>query len=182
MLTDDCSRLKINNLRLILSCFYVYLLSNTFKYVKQVVFHYPNHLFDFHNYVLFRCLIGLIFQTIYSILILYSLWLKHLASLMLTVFLFTAFLIARLIFDIYGNNYQYSIYFPFEYVIKKDSTKNSKGKILIEEISDLIIELIINTIGILLTIVCIFRMLRKQWKQRKQMEFKMKIIRRKTVC
>jgi len=189
MLTNDSFQSKINNLRVVLNCFYVYLISNVFQYTKQVIFQYPYSFSIMYTkiYILIRCLVSAVCIILYSILIIYSLWFERVGTLSLTILLLIIFLIIRLVFDIHGymiGYFDYSLYPPFELITKNLTIiNNNKQKQFIEEITDFSIELIINIIGIMLTMFIISRMIRKKWK-RKQVKLdavKIDVKRRGTV-
>lgn len=176
MLTNECIQSKINNLRVILNCFYIYLIFDTFQYVKQVIFQYPYSLSIIYTkiYLIIRSFVSAFCIILYSILIIYSLWSKHVGILLNSIILLTIFLAIRFIFDLHGyiiGYFEYSLYPPFE-LIRKNLTKinNNKQKQILEEITDFTIELIRNLIGIILTISIFIRMIGKKWKRKQQME------------
>jgi len=173
MLTHDSFQSNINNLRIVLNCFYIYLIINACQYAKKVIFQYPYSVSII--YISIRSIISAFCIFLYSILIIYSLWSKRIVILSISLLLLTIFLIIRLISDIYGYSFgyfEYSLYPPFE-LIKTNLIKINinKQKQIIEEIIDFNIELIRNIIGILLTIFIIIRMKRIKW-ERKQIELR----------
>jgi putative exporter of polyketide antibiotics len=108
-------------------------------------------------------------------------------TLSISILLLIILLIIRFVFDLYGYSvgyFEHSLYSPFE-LITRNLTKinNSQQKQIIEEITDFIMELIINIIGILLTMFIIIRMLRKKRNRRhRELEaLAMDVLRRMTV-
>lgn len=189
MSTNDCFHLKINNLRVILNCFYVYRISNAFQYAKHVIFQYPDTISAIYPriYLCIRSVVSAVCILLYSILIMYSLWFARVGILSISILLLIILLIIRFIFDLYGYSIGYihhSVYPPFELIITNiTKINNSKQKQMLEEITDLSIELIVNIIGILLTMFITLRMLRKK-RRRRQMELealRIDVIRRMTV-
>lgn len=189
MLTNNCFHLKINNLRVILNCFYAYLISNSFQYAKQVIFQYPYSFSTIYPriYISIRSILSVFCILLYSILIIYSLWFERVGTLSISILLLIILLIIRFVFDLYGYSvgyFEHSLYSPFE-LITRNLTKinNSQQKQIIEEITDFIMELIINIIGILLTMFIIIRMLRKKRNRRhRELEaLAMDVLRRMTV-
>ncbi|CAF1196355.1 unnamed protein product [Rotaria sp. Silwood1] len=189
MLSDNCFHPKINNLRVVLNCFYVYLICNAFEYTKQVIFQYPYSISKIYPriYVSIRSIASTFCILIYSSLILYALWFEHVGLLSISIILLIILLIIRFVFDIYGYSvgyFEYSLYPPFD-TITTNITRinNNKEKQIKEEITDFSMELIMNMIGILLTMFIIIRMLRKKCRRR-QMELaalRIDVIRRGTV-
>ena len=175
MLTNTRFHLKINNLRVILNLFYAYLISKAFQYAKQVIFQYPHSNSTIYPriYISIRSVVSAFCILLYSILIIYSLWFERVGILLISILLLIIFIIIRCIFDVYGYSisyYEHSLYSPFELITTNLTKINiSKEKQTIEEITDFSIELIINIIGILLTMFIIIRMLRKK-RKRRQME------------
>ena len=174
MLTNVCLHPKINNLRFVLNCFYIYLISNAFKNVKQVIFQYPYSVLTVYPeiYITIRSIVSALGIFLYSILIIYSLWIERVSILLVSAVLLSILFIIRFIFDIHGYSigyFQYSLYPPFE-LITTNLTKinNAKQKQILEEITDFSIELIINIIGILLTMFIIIRIIRKNRNKRQR--------------
>jgi hypothetical protein len=189
MLSNDYIYPKINNLRVFLNCFYVYLISSAFEYAKQVIIQYPHSILKLYPklYVSIRSVVSAFCICLYSILIIYSLWFERVGSLVITIILFIFFFIIRLIFDIYGystNSFEYSLYPPFQFITTNLTQINiTIQKQMLDEITDFSIELLINIIGILLTVFIIIRMLRKklQRRQRGLEALRLAVIRRKTM-
>lgn len=189
MLTNESFQSKINNLRVILNCFYIYLIFNTLYYAKQVIFQYPYLISNLYTniYLIIRSLVSAFCIISYSILIIYSLWFKRVGILIHSLLLLIIFLLIRLIMDFYGyliGYFEYSLYPPFE-LIRNNLTiiNNNKQKQILEEIIDFNIELIRNLLGIILTIFIIIRMMKKKRKG-KEIELenlKNTSIRRRTV-
>ena len=186
MLTNDACQAKINNLRVLLNCFYIYLISNACQYAKQVIFQYPSSTSII--YLSIRSLLSAFSIFFSAISILYALWSKRVGIASIAILLWIIFLIIRLSFDLYGygNGYfEYSLYPPFEYIGKNFSQlKYNEEKAINEEITDFSIELILNLLAILLTILIIIRMIRRKWQRKRQMELEalaMNGIRRTTV-
>ncbi len=172
MLTKNDFYLKINNLRVVLNCFYIYLISNAFQHAKQVIFQHLNSFSII--YVSIRTLLSALFILFTSILILYSLWTECIGLLSISTLLLIIFLTIRWMFDLYGYSSGYlqnSLYPPFQFF-------ENNHQQFSEEITDFCFELMINILVILLTIFIILRM------RRKRMAFetvRMNVLRRMTV-
>jgi hypothetical protein len=135
-------------LRLFLTCFYIYLNCQTFLYVKRVIFHYALLSSPFTHpylYIHIRAIVGSCVSLIYRCLLLYALW-RKMADLLLISIVFLATLIClRLIFDFYGYFSGYikqSLYYPFN---------SFDTKPMAEEMVDSIFSLIQNSIGLVLS-------------------------------
>ncbi|CAF2500147.1 unnamed protein product [Rotaria sp. Silwood2] len=189
MLSNDCFQPKINNLRVVLNCFYVYLICNVFQYAKQVIFQYPYSTSKLSPriYMSIRSIVSVFCILICSNLILYALWFEHVGLLSISTILLLVLLIIRFVFDIYGYSvgyFEYSLYPPFDLITTNiTKIKKNKEKQIKEEMTDFSMELIMNMIGILLTMFIIIRMIIKKYKRR-QMELaalRIDVIRRMTV-
>ena len=156
MLTNNDFYLKINNIRVVLNCFYIYFISIAFQHAKYVIFQYPNTYSII--YILARTLLSALYILFISILILYSLWTERIGLLTISTILFIIFLTIRWMFDLYGYSSGYlknSLYPPFEFI-------GNYQKQFSEEITDFSLELMINILGILLTLFVLIRMRRKR--------------------
>jgi hypothetical protein len=95
-------------LRLFLTCFYIYLNCQTFLYVKRVIFHYALLSSPFTHpylYIHIRAIVGSCVSLIYRCLLLYALW-RKMADLLLISIVFLATLIClRLIFPVILNSH-----------------------------------------------------------------------------
>ncbi|CAF3674794.1 unnamed protein product [Rotaria sordida] len=189
MLSNDCFHPKIDNLRVVLNCFYVYLICNAFQYAKQVIFQYPYSISKIYPriYISTRSIVSAFCILICSSLILYTLWFEHAGLLLVSIILLIVLLLIRFIFDIYGYSvgyFEYSLYPSFDLITTNITKINiTKEKQMKEEITDFSMELIINIIGILLTMFIVIRMIRKKYKRR-QMELealRIDVIRRVTL-
>jgi hypothetical protein len=172
MLTNNDFYLKINNFRVILNCFYIYFISNAFQHAKYVIFQYQNTYSII--YIFTRTLVSAFCILFISSLILYSLWIERVGLLTISTLLFIIFLTIRWMFDLYGYSSGYlknSLYPPFEF-FENDYKQFS------EEITDFSFELMINILGIILTLFIIIRMRRKRTAFE---TFRMDVFRRMTV-
>ncbi|UJR15445.1 hypothetical protein I4U23_002388 [Adineta vaga] len=184
--------IEINNLRVLLNCFYAYLVSTTFQYTKHVIFQSTNSISSIHLkiYLSIRSLISTFCITIYSILIIYSLWFERVGILSISLLLLFILFIIRFLFDLYYyyhlGSFENSLDSSFEFLrmnLTQINKTMTKEKQMNEEITDFIMELIINMIGILLTVFIISRMLRTK-RVKRQMELEAlsnDLIRRMTV-
>ncbi|CAF3427211.1 unnamed protein product [Rotaria socialis] len=135
-------------LRLLLTCFYIYLNCHTILYVKQVIFHYAFLSSPFtypYTYIHIRTIVGSCVSLIYRCLLLYALWCKMADLLLISIIFLTALICLRIVFDFYGYFSGYikqSLYYPFNTFDKKSIT---------EEIIDLIFALMQHFIGLLLS-------------------------------
>ncbi|UJR29154.1 hypothetical protein I4U23_010368 [Adineta vaga] len=136
-------------LRLLLTCFYIYLNCHTILYIKQVSFHFFLLTSPFSQpfvYMHIRATVGSCVSLIYRCLLLYALWKKMADLLLVSIIFLTALISLRVIFDLYGYFSGYikqSLYYPFPSLETKTMT---------EEIVDLIFTLIRNCIGLILSI------------------------------
>ncbi|CAF1277020.1 unnamed protein product [Adineta ricciae] len=160
---------KLNNLRVLLNCFYAYLISSTFQYTKQVLFHSSDSIY-LKIYLFTRSLISTVCICLYSILIIYSLWLESVQILSISLLLLSILFVVRFISDLYYSNLDN--YTPALFMNINATQINStliQSKQLQEEITDLTMELITNLTGVLLTMFIVIRMLKSK-RARKQME------------
>lgn len=136
-------------LRILLTCFYIYLNCQTLFYVKEVVFHYSllsSPFTDPYTYIHIRAIVGSCVSLFYSCLLLYALWRKKADLLLISIIFLTALICLRVIFDLYcyfSGYIKRSLYYPFDSFDTKSMT---------EEIIDLIFALIRNCIGLILSI------------------------------
>ncbi|CAF0916022.1 unnamed protein product [Rotaria sordida] len=142
-------RFHRTELRLLLTCFYIYLNCHTILYVKQVIFHNSLLSSPFthpYTYIHIRTIVGSTVGLVYRCLLLYALWRKMPDLLLISIIFLTALMCLRIFFDIYGYLSGYikqSLYYPFNSLDKKSMT---------EEIIDLIFSLIQNSFGLVLSI------------------------------
>ena len=154
--SQEMHRSHRSELRILLTCFYIYLNCNTFLYMKQTFFHnslltspftYP------YTYVHIRAIIGNCISVLYRSLLLYALWRQMPDLLLVSIIFLIVLLVIRLIFDIYGYYSGYiarSLYYPFE---------SFKTKSMFEEITDLILTLACNCFGLIFSIYMLIDMM-----------------------
>jgi hypothetical protein len=136
-------------LRLLLTCFYIYLNYQTLIYIKQVTFHYSLLTSPFqypYTYIHIRAIPGNCTLFIYRCLLLYALWYKMSSLFLISIIFHIGLLCLRIIFDFYGYYSGYiiqSLYYPFQ---------SFQTKSIIEEIIDFIFEFIQNSFGLILSI------------------------------
>ncbi|CAF2510008.1 unnamed protein product [Rotaria sp. Silwood2] len=136
-------------LRLLLTCFYIYLNCQTILHVKLVIFHNSLLSSPFthpYTYIHIRAIIGGCVSLVYRCLLLYAIWRKMADLLLISIIFLTALTCLRIIFDFYGYFSGYikqSLYYPFDSFDKKS---------MAEEIIDLIFALIQNSFGLILSI------------------------------
>ncbi|CAF0960986.1 unnamed protein product [Adineta ricciae] len=135
-------------LRLLLTCLYIYLNYQTIVYIKQVIFHFSFFESPFDQpfmYIHIRATVGSCVSLIYRCLLLYALW-KKMADLLLVSIIFLGALAGlRVIFDVYGYFSGYikqSLYYPFPSFETKQMT---------EEVVDLVFVLLRNCVGLVLS-------------------------------
>jgi hypothetical protein len=132
-------------LRLLLTCFYIHLICHTFLYIKQVFFHNSLLSSPFRHpyaYVHIRAIVGSCVSLLYRFLLLYALWRRMAALLLISIIFLATLTTMRLFLDFYGYFSGYieqSLYYPFEPFDKK---------LMIEEIIDLVFALIQDGIGL----------------------------------
>lgn len=135
-------------LRLLLTCFYIYLNCQSFLYVKHVIFHYGLLSTPFthpYMYIHIRAIVGNCISLIYRVFLLYAIWHKMADLLLISITFLAALMCLRLIFDLYGYFSGYikqSLYYPFD---------SFDTKTMAEEIIDLIFSLIQNSVGLVLS-------------------------------
>ncbi|CAF0715303.1 unnamed protein product [Adineta steineri] len=143
--TFEMNRSHYIELRLLLTCFYIYLNYHTLIYMKQVIFHYSMLTSPFTHpylYIHIRAIVGGCISLTYRYFLVYALWRKMADLLLISIIFLITVLSLRFLFDIYGYSTGYikqSLYYPFN---SFDTKKMS------EEIIDLIFALIRNSIGL----------------------------------
>ncbi len=143
-------------LRLLLTCFYIYLNCYTLLYMKQVVFHYSLLSSPFthpYAYIYIRAVAGNFAALVYRLLLLYALWHKMIDLLLISIIFLTGLICLRLIFDFYGYYSGYikeSLYYPFHSFDTKSMT---------EEIVDLVFSFIKNCFGLVLSIYMLMNLI-----------------------
>jgi hypothetical protein len=136
-------------LRLLLTCFYIYLNFQTLIYIKQVTFHYSLLSKPFkhpYTYIHIRAVPGNCTSLIYRCLLLYALWHKMSDLLLISIIFLIGLLFLRATFDFYGYYSGYitrSLYYPFQ---------SFENKSMVEEIIDSGFSLVQNCFGIVLSI------------------------------
>ena len=182
--TDMDTSSDIDHLRVVLHCFYFGLGSHSFQYAKQVIVHYPHA----NVYVSVRGIVGCFCTSFYSLLILYALWAARVAVLAVSIVLLAVLVVVRAVFDIYGyatHSCPYSLYPPFERLREGNQAANTTVpmKPMLEEMTDFSLELLVNSMAVLLACVMLIRRLAEAWN-RKQMDIealRMDVLRRMTV-
>ena len=133
-------------LRLLLTCLYIYLNCYTFLYAKQVIFHYSlfsSSSANGYTYIHIRTIVGSCVSLIYRCLLLYALWRKMADLLLISIIFLAALTGIQLILDVYGYFSGYvkqSLYYPFN---------SFDTKLMIEEVIDLIFALIQDCTGLI---------------------------------
>lgn len=146
-----------SELRILITCFYIYLNCCTFLYMKQTLFHYSLLTSPFtypYTYIHIRAIIGNFTTIFYRILLLYALWRQMSDLLLISIIFLFVLLCIRLIFDVYGYYSGYitrSLYYPFESFERKSMS---------EEIIDLFFTIARNCFGLLLSIYMLVDMMK----------------------
>lgn len=136
-------------LRLLLTCFYIYLNCHTLLYIKQVIFHYSllsSPLTYPYTYIHILSIAVNCAALIYRFLLLYALWHKMVDLFLVSIIFLAALICLRPIFDLYGyysGLIKQSLYYPFHSFNIKSIT---------EEVIDLIFVFIQNSFGLILSI------------------------------
>ena len=159
-------------LRLLLTCFYIYLNYQTLIYIKHVTFHYSLLSSPFqhpYTYIHIRALAGNCTSFIYRCLLLYALWHKMSDLLLVSIIFLIGLLCLRIIFDFYGYYSGYitrSLYYPFQSLTSKS---------MIEESIDLLFAFLKNSLGLVLSIY-IFTDLVKENRSRRESIYRPSIL------
>ena len=136
-------------LRLLLTCFYIYLSCQTLIYVKQVIFHYSFFTSPFQNpytYIHIRAIAGGCTSIIFRLLLLYAIWYQMADLSLISIVFLTVLICLRLIFDLHGyysGHITRSLYYPFP---------SFPSKSMIEEIIDVTFSLLQNGFGLVLSV------------------------------
>ncbi len=154
-------------LRLLLTCFYIYLNCHSVLYIKQVIFQYLLLSSSFtysHTYIHIGVMAGHCVSLIYRFLLLYALWHRMADLILISIVFLIGLICLRFVFDFYGyySGYiQHSLYCPFDSLNTKTMT---------EEIIDFVFVFIQNCFGLILSIYLFIDIINNNRSKRRSTE------------